>query len=130
LLIRKFANSSRAQRGGGKLKALVYTAILIAGVFVAIKIIPAYVAEYQLKDKITEQARFAVVNHYTDDQIKDSVFRTMQDLDIPAKRDDVKVAPTNHGLEISVKYSVPVDFIVYQTDLNFSPHSEGIDIMK
>jgi len=71
-----------------------------------------------------------VVNHYSDDQIKDSIFRTIQDLDIPAKRDDVKVANTNHGIQISVTYTVPVDFVVYQTDLNFSPTSEGIDIMK
>jgi hypothetical protein len=118
------------QRGGGTLKAIVYFAILIVAVFVAIKIVPAYVAEYQLKDKIAEQARFAVVNRYSDDQIKDNIFRTIQDLDIPAKREDVKVASTNQGIQISVNYSVPVDFVVYQTDLNFSPSSEGIDIMK
>lgn len=122
--------SARGQRGAGALKAIVYFAILVAGVYVAIKIIPPYVAEYQLKDKMTEQARFAVVNRYTDDQIKDNIFRTIQDLDIPAKRDDVKVASTNHGIQISVEYSVPVDFIVYQTELNFSPSSEGVDIMK
>lgn len=124
---RKLQNS---QRGEGRLKAIVYFAILVAAVFVTVKIVPAYVAEYQLKDKIAEQARFAVVNRYTDDQIKDVIFRTIQDLDIPAKRDDVKVATTNHGLMISVTYSVPVDFLIYKTELNFSPSSEGIDIMK
>lgn len=124
------AKSLRAQRGGGKLKAIVYTAILIAAVYAAIKIVPAYVSEYQLKDKMSEQARFAIVNRYTEDQIRDNIFRTIQDLDIPAKREDVKVSNTNHGLEISVKYSVPVDLTVYQTQLNFSPSSEGVDIMK
>ena len=120
----------KGERGEGKLRAIMYLAFLIAAVFVAVKIVPVYVAEYQLKDKITEEARFAVVNRHSDDQIKDSIFRTIQDLDIPAKRDDVKVAATNHGLQISVNYSVPVDFLVYQTELNFSPSSEGIDIMK
>jgi archaellum component FlaF (FlaF/FlaG flagellin family) len=127
---RNLRTSLESQRGEGKLKALVYLAILIIAVFVAIKIVPVYVAEYQLKDKITEQARFAVVNRYSDEQIKDSIFRTIQDLDIPAKRDDVKVAATNHGLMISVNYTVPVDLLVYQTELNFSPSSEGIDLMK
>jgi hypothetical protein len=37
---------------------------------------------------------------------------------------------TNHGLSISVSYSVPVDFLVYKTDINFSPKSEGLDILK
>jgi cell division protein FtsL len=127
---RNLQKSLSSQRGEGKLKAVVYLAILVVAVFVAIKIVPVYVAEYQLKDKITEQARFAVVNRYSDEQIKDSIYRTIQDLDIPAKRDDVKVAATNHGLTISVNYSVPVDFLVYQTEINFSPSSEGIDLMK
>jgi hypothetical protein len=29
-----------------------------------------------------------------------------------------------------VSYTVPVDFLVYKTDLNFTPSSEGRDIMK
>lgn len=118
------------ERGEGKLKALIYTAILIVAVFAAVKTVPSYVAEYQLKDKMTEQARFAIVNRYTDDQIKDNIFRVIQDLDIPARREDIKVTATNHGLEIGVTYTVPIDFLVYKTDLNFTPSSEGRDIMK
>ncbi len=118
------------ERGEGKLKAIIYTLILIAGVYIAIKLVPVYVAEYQLKDKMSEQARFAVVNRYSEDQIKDILYKTVQDLDIPAKRDDIKVTNTGHGLSISVVYSVPIDLMVYKTDLNFSPSSEGIDIMK
>ncbi|MGB7436889.1 MAG: DUF4845 domain-containing protein [Candidatus Acidiferrum sp.] len=112
------------------MKALVYLAFLVVAVFVAIKVVPLYVADYQLKDKMTEQAKFAIVNRYTPDQIRDNIFHTIQDLDIPAKRDDVKVENTNHGIEISVAYSVPVDFWVYKTDLNFDTSSEGRDYMK
>jgi hypothetical protein len=127
---RQSHSSRHAQRGEGKLKAIVYTAILLIGVYVAIKTVPSYVAEFQLKDKMTEQARFAIINRYSEDQIKDNIFRVVQDLDIPAKRDDIKVTNTNHGIEISVTYTVPVDFLVYQTDLNFTPSSEGKDLMK
>jgi hypothetical protein len=118
------------QRGAGRLKALFYTVILISGVYAAYKIVPPYVAEYQLKDKMTEQARFAVVNRYDDKQVRDNVMATINDLDIPAKPEDIKVMHTNSGIAISVSYSVPVDFIVYKTELNFSPSSEGRDIMK
>lgn len=120
----------RSQQGAGNLKGLLYLAFLIVAVFVAIKVVPLYVADYELKDKMSEQAKFAVVNRYTDEQIKDNIFHTIQDLDIPATRDDVKVAATNHGIEISVNYTVPVDFFVYKTDLSFAPSSEGRDIMK
>jgi hypothetical protein len=127
---RKLQSAQRFERGAGSLKGLLYLAFLIVAVFVAIKVVPAYVADYQLKDKMTEQAKFAIVNRYTEDQIKDNIFRTIQDLDIPAKRDDVKVANTSHGIEISVNYTVPVDLLVYKTDLNFATSSEGRDYMK
>ncbi len=119
-----------AQRGGGNLKAIIYTLFLIAGVYAAVKIVPPYVAEYQLKDKMSEQARFAVVNRYSEDQIRDVIYKTVTDLDIPAKREDIKVEHNNSGLEISLAYSVPVDFMVYKTDLNFNPSASGVDIMK
>lgn len=127
---RKTLKPNQAQRGEGRLKAIIYTLILVIGVYVAWKMVPAYVNEYQLKDKISEQARFAVVNHYSEDQIRDIIFKTIEDLDIPAKREDIKVEHTNHGILISVNYSVPVDLKFYKTELNFSPASEGIDIMK
>jgi hypothetical protein len=121
---------NRRQRGKGKLKAIIYTAILVLGVYVAIKVVPAYVSEYELKDKMSEQARFAVVNRYTEDQVKDTIYKVVQDLDIPAKREDIKVTNTNRGLNISLSYSVPLDLVFYKTDLNFAPSSEGVDIMK
>ncbi len=127
---RKWQASYGAERGEGRLKALVYLAVLFIGVYLAVKLVPLYVAEYELKDKMGEQARFAIVNRYTDDQIKDNIFKTIQDLDIPAKRDAVKVANTHNGLMISVEYTVPVDLMVYKTDLTFSPSTEGRDYMK
>ena len=120
----------KAQRGEGRLKAIIYTVILVAGIYAAFKLVPLYVANYELKDKISEQARFAVVNRYSEEQVRDILFKTIQDLDIPAKRDDIKVQQTNHGLLISVNYTVPVDFRVYKTEINFTPSSEGLDIMK
>jgi hypothetical protein len=122
--------SRRSLRGEGKLKAIIYTVILVTLVFLAIKLVPLYVAEYQLQDKMNEQAKFAVVNRYSEDQIRDILMKVIQDLDIPATRDDIKLSSTNHGVSISISYTVPVDFLVYQTNITFSPTSEGLDIMK
>lgn len=130
LVKRKLSRARRTEQGEGRLKALVYFAFLIVAVFVAIKVVPLYVADYQLKDKMTETAKFAIVNRYTPEQIRDNIFHTIQDLDIPAKRDDVKVENTSHGIAISVNYTVPVDFLVYKTDMNFATSSEGRDYMK
>jgi Domain of unknown function (DUF4845) len=118
------------QHGGGRLKALLYTVILIIAVFVVYKVLPPYVAEYQLADKMQEQARFAVVNRYTDEQIRDNIYKVAQDLDIDeVKREDIKVTATQSVVRISVDYTVPVDFMVYSTELHFSPSSENKSIM-
>jgi hypothetical protein len=130
--LRTYSSSpaNRSQRGEGRLKAIVYTMILVAAVYAGFKLVPPYVAEYQLKDKMSEQARFAVVNHYNEEKVRDIIYQTIQDLDIPAKRDDIKLSNTHAGMAISVTYTVPVDFLVYKADLNFTPSSEGVDIMK
>jgi hypothetical protein len=117
--------SRRSQRGAGRLKAIVFTVILILGIYMAFKIVPAYVSEYQLQDKMQEQARFGVVNRYSAEQIRDSIYKVVQDLDIPAKRDDIKVTTSQEVVRISLDYTVPINTIFYNTELHFSPSSEN-----
>ena len=113
------------QRGAGKIKAILVTAILAFAVYAAVKIVPPYAAEYQLADKMQEQARFAVVNRYTDEQIRNNVFKVVQDLEIPVKREAIKVEASQQIVKISVDYTVPIDLLVYHLDLHFTPSSEN-----
>jgi hypothetical protein len=115
----------RAQRGAGKLKALIVTAILIFGIYAGFKLVPPYSAEYQLNDKIQEIARFGVVEHKSEEQIRENVFKTIQDLDIPATRDNIKVIASSSKVAITVDYTVPVDLLFYHVDLHFTPTSEN-----
>ena len=113
------------QRGAGKIKAILVTAVLAFAVYAAVKIVPPYAAEYQLADKMQEQARFAVVNRYTDEQIRDNVFKVVQDLEIPVKREAIKVEASQQIVKISVDYTVPIDLLVYHLDVHFTPSSEN-----
>ena len=122
--------SRRHQAGEGRLKAIVWTVLLVYGAFAGYKIIPAYVAEYQLADKIQEQARFAVVNHYSEDQVRDNVFKVVQDLDIPVKREEIKILSSTSVVRISMDYTVPVDLLVYHIDLHFTPSSENKSLLS
>jgi len=115
----------QSERGEGKLKALFVTAMLIIGVLAGEKVIPPYVAEYQLNDRIQEIARFGVVNHDSEDQIREKVFKTMEDLEIPATKDNIKVTAGTTRVTISVDYTVPVDILFYHVDLHFTPNSEN-----
>src|ERR1700686_3818188 len=113
------------QRGAGKIKAIIVTAILAFAVYAAVKIVLTYAAEYQLADKIQEQARFAVVNRYTEEQIRDNIFKVVQDLGIPVKREDIKIESSNQVVKIAMDYTVPIDLLAYHMDLHFTPSSEN-----
>jgi hypothetical protein len=121
-------NSARrqgaSQSGEGRLKAIFWTLVLFSIIYVGYKLVPPYVALYQLRDKMEEEARFAVVNRHTDDQIRDIVFRQVQDLDIPVKREDIKVGNTNSAVKISLEYAVPLDLLFYHTELHFNASSD------
>lgn len=125
MVYRKAFKRRRSQRGAGKLKAIIVTAILFVGIMAAYKVIPPYSAEYQLNDKMQEIARFAIVNHQTEQEVRDIIFKTMQDLEIQAKPEDIKVTTSSQKVTINVDYTVPVDILGYHLDLHFTPSSEN-----
>ena len=113
------------QRGAGALKAVLWTALLVYAAYAGYKLIPVYIANYQLQDKMQEQARFAVVNRYSEDQIRDLIFKEVQELEIPTRKDEIKVYSTQQVVRISLDYTVPVDLLFYKMQLHFTPSSEN-----
>ncbi len=119
----------RFERGEGRLKAIVYTAILVFAIYSAVKILPSYVSNYQLQDKMQEQARFAVVNRYPEEHIRDLIFKEVQDLDVPVKREEIKIVSNSGVVRISMDYTVPIDLFVYRFNLHFTPSSENKSLL-
>lgn len=118
-----------SQRGEGRGKAIAFTALFVFGIFAAVKLVPPYLAEYELSDKMQELARFAVVNRYSEDQIRDNVFKEVRNLEIPVKREDIHVDASSEQVKISVDYRVPVDLLVYKFDLHFTPSSQDKNLI-
>ena len=120
---------ARGQRGKGRLKAIAFTVIVVFGFYAAYKLIPPYMAEYQLADKMQEEARFAVVNRHGEEQIREAIFKEAESLDIPLTKDAIKVLASASVVRISVDYTVPVDLMIYKMDLHFTPSSENKSIL-
>ncbi len=119
----------RAQRGTSKLKAIAFTAIVLFGAYATFKLLPPYMAEYQLSDKMQEEARFAVVNRYTEEQIREAIFKEAQQLEIPIKKEEIKVLASPSVVRISVDYTVPVDLLIYKMEVHFTPSSENKSLL-
>jgi hypothetical protein len=117
--------ANRRQRGEGRFKSILILAIMALAIYAGVKTVPPYVAEYQLADKMQEQARFAVVNRFSEDQIRENIFKVMQDLEIPAKREDIHIVSTPQVVKISLDYFVPIELLSYHVDLHFTPSSEN-----
>ena len=114
-------NIRGSQAGSGRLKAIIWTAILVSFVYVCIRVVPLYFADYQLQDSIQTAARFASVNHETPEDIRADLFKQTQRADMPIKLEDIKVDRRDGRVDIEVNYSVTVDLQVYQWTLNFHP---------
>lgn len=118
-----------SERGEGKFKAILVTAILVFLVYAGWKMVPPYIDEYQLNDTMQETAKFASVTRSREDQIRATIFRKIEELDIPATKEDVKVSAVNGKVSISVDYSVPIDLMFYKFDLHFTPATSNKDII-
>jgi hypothetical protein len=123
------AQHSRAQeRGGSKLNLLITLLILGGTVFSAYKLVPPYFVNYQFQDSLESEARFAMAGRKTEDDMRDDVWKKMQELGIPGKRDDIRISVVEGVVQISLNYTVPIDLQVYQFNLQFHPHADNHSI--
>jgi len=118
------------QLGGSKLNTLLTIAILGALVFIAVKIVPVYLNNYEFQDSIESESRFALTEYpkKSVDDIRDDVFKKAQELGIPAKEEDIQVTVDNKDVDIGLDYSVPINLAVYQFTLQFHPHADNHSI--
>jgi hypothetical protein len=119
----------RPERGEGNAKAILWTFVLIVAVFLGIKLIPAFVSEYRLQDRLLTEARFATVNRRGEEELRNIIFQQIQDLEIPARREDIKIEISSRYVRISVEYTVPVDLWLYSTELHFNPSTENKSLL-
>lgn len=116
-----------AEQGGSKINLLITLVILAAMGVSAVKIVPAFVDNYQFQDAINTEAQYALSSYpkKTDDVIRQDVWKEAQSLGIPAKPEDIQLDTTGGNVSISLDYSIPVDLYVYQFTLQFHPHADN-----
>lgn len=124
-LISTDVQSRGSERGRGRLSLLLWFAFFGVLVFLAFKLVPPYMNNYQFEDKVREEAHFAGVNRKDPDTIRDDIFKQMHMLEIPAHREDIHIENTDAGLHISLDYTVVVDVPGYQFHLHFHPQGDS-----
>jgi hypothetical protein len=128
---RRPARLRNPQRGGARARLLTFLVVAALCVHVAVKLIPPYIADYELQDWLDSQAPYFVVNHMADDQLKSAVMQEMTRRDIPGDAGSIKILNNNaRAVDLEVDYTVPVDFGFYKTELHFSPKIDSQSLVQ
>ncbi|MFZ0640117.1 MAG: DUF4845 domain-containing protein [Candidatus Acidiferrales bacterium] len=110
------------------MKTLLTLVIIFALVFSAIKIVPIYVANYQLQDSMQEEATYASVNRKSADQIKADLEKKLTNLGLSVDPSTIQVTSVMGNVQISLEYTIPVDLKVYQLQLHFHPQADNTSL--
>jgi hypothetical protein len=110
-----------SQLGGSRLKAILWLAIMVAFVYVCIRVVPLYINDYQFQDAMQTTARFASVNRQSPEDIRRTLLKEAEKAELPLRPEDIKVTNRGGRVDIEANYSVTVDLHVYQWTLNFHP---------
>jgi hypothetical protein len=118
------------ERGGNKLNLILTLAVLGAMVFAAVKIVPVYVANYEMQDSLESESRFALTGYpkKNADDVRNDIWKKAQELGIPAEKDSIHVALQNGSVDLGLDYTVPIDLAFYQLTLQFHPHADNHSI--
>ncbi len=111
------------QRGKITLSAVFWTLVFLAAIYLSVKLIPVYVNNFQLQDAMQNEARLAVLSRRTPEQVRDSIFAKAQELELPLRRDQIRVEGDIRSIRILCEYDVVVELPGKTLTLHFNPSS-------
>jgi hypothetical protein len=113
----------------GTFKLVLGFTFIIVSVWVCAALMPPYFANYQFEDAIETEARMSTYSTKPEDQIRDTVFKKAQELEIPINKDQIKVhrsgAVGTGTILIETNYQVHVNLPGYPVDLQFTPSTKN-----
>jgi hypothetical protein len=109
----------RSSEGKGLLGCLLALVLFAVAIYFGITLGPIYYSNFNFENGVKTTASRAGAHFFANDQIKAEI------MDL-AKRDEIRIKKENIAIErfagqvhIKVRYSVPVDFLIFERDLNF-----------
>jgi hypothetical protein len=110
-----------------RLKALIGVFIVVAFFYLAWKIMPPYIEEYQFQEEIQSIARNNEYSPLDENGIRDQVKRKITDIGVPVNPESVAIIKAGTDVTIGANYTVHVDAVLYPFDLSFHPATKNGD---
>ena len=113
----------------GTVKLVIGICVIAAGIYLGAELVPVYYENYQFQDIVKTEATLETYTAKPEADIRDSLYKKAQILDIPVTKDQIKVQRTGTmgtgSLTINANYVVHLDLPGYPVDLHFDASTEN-----
>lgn len=124
-------SSNQSERGFISFSVILGLAIVIVTVFLAIRLMPPYIANYQFQDYIDNTARTATYSAISQADLKKEIVARARELGITLQDRQLEVQKVRGGsVSIRSTYDVPVDLVARQVVLHFEPSAGNQNIVS
>lgn len=108
-----------------RLKALFGIFIVVAFFYLAWKILPPYIAEYQFQQEIQTIAHDNEYSPIDENGIRDQVKKKIIEVGVPVNPENVVVQKAGFDVIIGANYTVHIDAVLHPFDLDFHPATKN-----
>ena len=110
----------RDKQGKGMIGCLIFLVLTVIAIFLAIQVVPIYYSNYTMESEIRTEASRAGARFLEDETIISDIRGMAKNNDIPLEKENIKIQRLAGQIVIDVNYSVRVDFVIFERDLNFN----------
>lgn len=110
---------ARREDGKGAVGCVIFLLIAAVATFAGIKIIPDYYAHKSFEGEVQTQVARAGANFIDDETMIKDLLALAKKNEVKISRNNIKVERFAGQIQVSIEYVRPIDFIVYQKDLEF-----------
>ena len=108
-----------------RLKAFIGIFVVVAFFYLAWKILPPYIEEYQFQQEIQSIARNNEYTPLDENGIRDQVKRKITEIGVPVSPESIVIQKNGTDVTIGTNYTVHVDAVLYPFDLTFHPATKN-----
>ncbi|MBN1571108.1 MAG: hypothetical protein JXA73_24950 [Acidobacteria bacterium] len=109
----------RSSEGKGMIGCMLSIALIAAAIYLGIVLVPIYYQNFNFENDIKTTASRAGARFFDNETIVKEILVLAKKNEIRVEKENVKVDRFAGQLHILVTYSVPVNFIILERDLNF-----------
>ncbi|HUO60047.1 MAG TPA: hypothetical protein VMU24_05215 [Candidatus Acidoferrales bacterium] len=104
----------------------IFGLVLIAAVFLSLwRILPPIYANFQFQEWLTEESRNASYRPISNRELQAEVEEKADQLGIALQPENLEVQKNGGSVKIKADYEVPIDLLVYNLKLKFSPEAHN-----